>query len=63
MRDMARRWYLCSVIRQATTAVENKESARTEAHKEVGLWRVSTGYGFVFDAEPFIAALRATLPR
>ena len=63
MRDMARRWYFCSAIRQATTAVENKESARTEAHKEAGLWRVSTGYGFVFGAEPFIAALRATLPR
>jgi nicotinamidase-related amidase len=58
MRDMARRWYFCSTIREATTAVENKESARTEAHKAEALWRVSTGYGFVFDAEPFIAALR-----
>lgn len=58
MRDMARRWYLCSAIRDATTAVENADSAATEAHKEEGLWRVATGYGFVFDAEPFIAALR-----
>src|ERR1051325_3633351 len=59
LRDMARRWYFCSTIRDATTAVENKESARTEAHKEEALWRISTGYGFVFDAQPFIAALRA----
>ena len=58
LRDMARRWYFCSTIRDATTAVENRESARTEAHKEEALWRVSTGYGFVFDAKPFIAALR-----
>lgn len=61
MRDMARRWYFCSVIRDATTAVENRESARTEAHKEQGLWRVATGYGFVFDAAPFLAALRRLL--
>ena len=59
MRDMARRWYLCSTIREATTAVENRESARTEAHKEEALWRVSTGYGFVFDVDPFMAALRS----
>jgi nicotinamidase-related amidase len=58
LRDMARRWYFCSSIRDATTAVENRESARTQAHKEEALWRVSTGYGFVFDAEPFIAALQ-----
>jgi nicotinamidase-related amidase len=63
MRDMARRWYFCSTIREATTAVENKESAQTEAHKEEGLWRVSTGYGFVFDAESFIAALRTNAIR
>jgi len=61
LRDMARRWYFCSTIRDATTAVENRESARTEAHKEEALWRVSTGYGFVFDAEPFIAALRRSV--
>jgi nicotinamidase-related amidase len=59
MRDMARRWYFCSTIRDATTAVENKESARTEAFKEEALWRVATGYGFVFDSAPFIVALRA----
>ncbi|MBI3985786.1 MAG: hypothetical protein HY343_02615 [Lentisphaerae bacterium] len=57
MRDMKRRWYFCSVIRDAVTAVENRESARTEAFKAEGLWRVSTGYGFVFDSAPFIAAL------
>lgn len=59
MRDMARRWYFCSVIHDATTGLENKESARREAHKEEGLWRVSTGFGFIFDSIPFIAALKA----
>ena len=58
IRDMARRWYFCSVIQDATTAVENKESARTESNKAEALWRISTGHGFVFDSEPLIAALR-----
>jgi len=57
MLDMKRRWYICSTIRKATTALENKESARTESHKEEALWRISTGYGFVFDLDPFIEAL------
>jgi nicotinamidase-related amidase len=59
MLDMSRLGYMCSAIRQATTAVENKESARQEWCKELGLWRVALAFGFVFDADDFVAALRA----
>jgi hypothetical protein len=60
MLDMSRRGVMCSAIRQAVTAVENKESARTEAHKEEALWRVALAFGFVFDVDEFIPAVRAT---
>lgn len=57
MLDMSRRGVLCSAFRQAVTAVENRESARVEGHKEEGLWRVSLAFGFVFDVDDFVAAL------
>ena len=57
MLDMSRRGYLCSALRQAVTAVENRESARTEAHKEEALWRVSLAFGYVFAVDPLLAAL------
>ncbi len=44
-------------IRQAVTAVENKESARQELHKEDALWRIALDYGLVFDAVDLIQAL------
>lgn len=58
MLDMSRRGVMCSALRQAVTAVENKESARTEAHKEEALWRVALAFGFVFDVDDFVRALR-----
>lgn len=58
MVDMSRRGVMCSAIRQATTAVENRESARQEWAKELGLWRVAVAFGFVFDADTMIRALR-----
>jgi len=57
MVDMQRGGVMCSAIRQAVTAVENKETARTQAAKELGLWRVAVSYGFVFDVDDLIAAL------
>jgi len=57
MADMSRRGLLCSVIRQATTAVENRETARTEAAKALALWRVALAFGFVYDLDDFLAAL------
>jgi len=59
MIDMTRHGVMCSAIRQAVTAVENKETARTEAAKELALWRVAVMFGFVFDAEDLIRALSA----
>lgn len=57
MVDAVRQGYLCSTIRQAVTAIENRESARTEANKEYALWAVGTLFGFVYDADDFTAAL------
>lgn len=57
MLDMSRRGIMCSALRQAVTAVENKESARKELHKEEALWRVALEFGFVFDVEDFIPAV------
>ncbi|HJN19200.1 MAG TPA: twin-arginine translocation signal domain-containing protein [Armatimonadota bacterium] len=57
MVDMSRSGVMCSAIRQATVAVESKESARTEFAKEIALWRVAVSYGFVFDVDDLIAAI------
>jgi hypothetical protein len=57
MIDMSRHGVLCSTIRQLTTAIENKESARHEANKENALWATALLYGFVFDADEISEAL------
>ncbi len=59
MAEMQRYGLLCSALRQATTAVESKGSARDEVCKELALWRVALSYGFVFDVEDLITALHA----
>ncbi len=58
MADMNKRGVMCSALRQAVTAVENKETARKELCKEIALWRVALAFGFVFDVDDFIAALK-----
>ncbi len=58
MHEMHQRGFMCSALRQATTAVENKESASRELCKEIALWRVSLAFGYVFDVDEFIQALR-----
>jgi hypothetical protein len=57
MLEMSRRGIMCSAVRQAVTAVENKKSARHELAKELGLWRVALAFGFVFDVDEFISAM------
>lgn len=57
MFDMQRRGYMCSALREATTAVENRDSARREWCKEIALWRVALAFGYVLDVEPFVKAL------
>jgi hypothetical protein len=58
MLDMSRRGFLCSAIRQAVTAVENKETARGQLCKELALWRVSVAFGFVYELDDFLNAIR-----
>lgn len=62
MAEMSGHGIMCSAIRQAVTAVENKESARTESHKEEALWRVALAYGFVFDVDDLIRGVRGSGP-
>jgi nicotinamidase-related amidase len=57
MLDMSRLGYVCSTIRQATTAVENRESCAEERAKELALFRVALMFGYVFDLDPVLAAL------
>jgi len=59
MNEMHSRGFLCSTIRQAVTAVENKESARTEANKEHGLWVTAVQNGFVYDLDDFTNLLKS----
>ena len=58
MEDMRRRGILCSVITEATTAVENRETVIGEKAKEVALWQVALWYGFVFYAADCMEWLR-----
>ncbi len=62
MIDMSRRGYVCSAVRDATTSVENKESAATEAHHEEALWRTALAFGFVFDSADLIRAVGGAAP-
>jgi hypothetical protein len=57
MLDMSRHGVMCSALRQAVTAVENRESAHGERHKEEALWRVALAFGFVFDVDDFVRAI------
>lgn len=56
MVDMSRLGYRCSCIKEAITAVENKESVEGEQHKQEALWRTSLMFGYVHRAEDFIGA-------
>ncbi len=57
MAEMQHYGVMCSALRQATTAVENKDSARDERCKELALWRVALAFGFVYDVDEFVQAL------
>ena len=58
MINMGQYGIMCSVVKEGVTAVENKESARLELHKEESLWRTSYLYGFVYSVEDIKDALR-----
>jgi len=54
---MSRRGIMCSAVRDAVTSVENKETARDQLGKQIALWRVALGFGFVFDVDNLIEVL------
>jgi hypothetical protein len=58
MAEMSQHGLICSTISQAVTAVENKETARNELGKQNALWRVALAFGFVYDLETFLQALK-----
>ena len=62
MLDMRRYGVICSAIRQAVTAVENRETAETEAAKELALWRVALAFGFVFELVDIMEMLNRDRP-
>ncbi len=57
MVDLSRYGILCSAIYDAVTAVENKETIRTQTAKQIALWKVALLYGYVYGAEEFKKAL------
>jgi len=59
MQEMSSYGVICSVIKDAVTAVENRESARNESHKEEALWRVAIAFGFVFESSDIIEGLKS----
>jgi nicotinamidase-related amidase len=58
MVDMSRLGYRCSCIKEAVTAVENKESAVGELNKQEALWRTSLMFGYIHSARDFIRACK-----
>lgn len=58
MSEMRQRGLMCSAIRQAVTAVENRETARNELCKDLGLWRVALDFGMVYDLDDLLNALK-----
>jgi len=57
MCDMGRYGFICSTIRQATTAIEHKGTTKTETAKQIALWRVGLMYGLVYEDEDFIKGI------
>ncbi len=60
MAEMSKHGVMCSVLRQAVTAVENKETARGQICKQIALWRVALAFGYVFDVDDLIRAIDST---
>ncbi|MER6523698.1 hypothetical protein [Streptomyces sp. NPDC001508] len=61
MVDMTRLGYICSTVRGATTAVENKETARDQLNLASAYWRVAVLHGFVYELDDFVAFLESNV--
>jgi nicotinamidase-related amidase len=58
MVDMSRRGFICSTVKEVTTAVENDFSAKDELAKQLGLWYTALFFGFVYEQADLENALR-----
>lgn len=58
MCDMDRKGYLCSALRGGCVAIENRESAVGEKNLEYAYWKTSTMFGYIFDYQELMQALR-----
>lgn len=58
MMQMSDRGFLCSAVKECTTAVENNFSARGEWGKQIGLWHTALFYGFVYEQDDLESALK-----
>ena len=56
MLGMQQRGFMCSAIKDCVTAVENRESTPSKHHTDTALWRVSTGFGFVYEGKDLVDA-------
>ena len=57
MIDMSRRGFICSTVKEVTTAVENDFSARDEMAKQLALWYTALFFGFVYEQADLEASL------
>jgi nicotinamidase-related amidase len=57
MIDMSRRGFLCSTVKEVTTAVENDFSARDELAKQLALWNTALFFLFVYEQSDLEKAL------
>jgi len=57
MIDMSRRGFICSAVKDATTAVESDFSARDEFAKQLALWNTALSFGFVYEQADLEKAL------
>ncbi|MCK5811913.1 MAG: hypothetical protein KAG94_03390 [Clostridiales bacterium] len=57
MNEMSSRGFICSTIKECITAVENKESAKIQGHKEYGLWITALKNGFVYTLADWVDML------
>ena len=57
MIDMSRRGFICSTVREVTTAVECDFSARDELAKQIALWYTALFFGFVYEQADLEKAL------
>jgi nicotinamidase-related amidase len=57
MIDMSRHGFICSTVKEVTTAVENDFSAREEMAKQLALWNTALSFGFVYEQADLEKAL------